>query len=387
MSASEVWRASAFHLSSGDTGAGSAALNVWGRVGAAGFDADVGDVALDATVTSALFGADAQWDGALAGLMVSRSSGDGGYRAAEAMGDDEDAVDATLSGVYPYASVTLGRAVRLWGMGGAGAGALTLERAAGETLETDLSMRMGAAGLSGALLDGSGPSGLALTLAADALWVAMESDAIEGLVATQGESTRARLVLDAERAFAFGEGAVLTPSAELAVRFDGGDAETGAGVEAGAGLAWRAGALSVEGRVRTLLAHEASGYEEWGASAALRLSPSASRRGLSLRVAPTWGNAGSAAERLWGAQDARSLAPHASEAHAAGRLDAELGYGVALSHSRGLLTPYAALALSGDGERTLRGGARWALSEEATLALEGERSTQSALSVRGALRF
>ena len=96
-----------------------------------------------------------------------------------------------------------------------------------------------------------------------------------------------------------GPSATLTPSAELGVRFDGGDAETGAGVEAGAGLAWCAGALSVEGRQRGLLAHEDSGYEEWGASATLRLSPSASGRGLSLSVAPTWGKANDATQRLW----------------------------------------------------------------------------------------
>ena len=342
---------------------------------------------LDGDVTTALFGADAQWEQALAGLMVSQSAGDGDYRLAEARGDDAGEVESALTGVYPYASLALGERIRLWGIAGIGSGDLTLARSSGETLETDLSMRMGAAGVSGALLDGSGPTGLALKLNADALWVGMESDAIEGLVATEGDTTRARLTLDAERAFAFGEGAVLTPSAELGVRFDGGDAETGAGVEAGAGLAWRAGALSVEGRLRGLLAHERSGYEEWGASATLRLSPNASGRGLSLSVAPTWGNASDATQRLWGAQDARAFAPYSAEAHATGRLDAELGYGVSLSHSRGLLTPYAGATLSGDGARTLRGGARWALSEKATLALEGERSTQSALSLRGNLRF
>ena len=386
MSADETLRASAFHLSSGDTSAGGVAFSAWGRISTGGFEANVNDVTLDGDVTTALFGADAQWEQVLAGLMVSQSAGDGDYRLAEAMGDDAGQVESALTGVYPYASLALGERIRVWGIAGIGSGDLTLARSSGETLETDLSMRMGAAGVSGALLHGSGPTGLALN--ADALWVGMESDAIEGLVATQGDTTRARLTLDAERAFAFGEGAVLTPSAQLGVRIDGGDAETGAGVEAGAGLAWRAGPFSIEGRLRGLLAHEDRGYEEWGASATLRLLPSASGRGLSLSVAPTWGNASDATQRLWGAQDARAFAPYSAEAHATRRLDAELGYGVALSHARGLLTPYAGATLSGDGARTLRGGARWALSEQATLALEGQRSTESAaLGVRGNLRF
>ena len=55
------------------------------------------------------------------------------------------------------------------------------------------------------------------------------------------------------------------------------------------------------------VAHEASGYEEWGASGAIRMTPSASGRGLTLSIAPVWGQTGSAAERLWSARDASAL--------------------------------------------------------------------------------
>ena len=69
----------------------------------------------------------------------------------------------------------------------------------------------------------------------------------------------------------------------------GADAETGTGVEVGAGLRYSAGMLSADARVRTLLAHEADGYEEWGAGGSIRLSPSGSGLGPSLAVAPSWG--------------------------------------------------------------------------------------------------
>ena len=65
-------------------------------------------------------------------------------------------------------------------------------------------------------------------------------------------------------------GATLAPSVQVGLRHDGGDAKTGAGVEVGAGLRYSAGPLTAEGRVRVLIAHQQSGYEEWGASGAMR---------------------------------------------------------------------------------------------------------------------
>ena len=108
------------------------------------------------------------------------------------------------------------------------------------------------------------------------------SSVSRNLEAAQADVTRVRFALEGSRSFGLGGGAVLTPSLELTVRHDGGDAETGTGVEAGAGIHYSAGAFSIEGRVHTLIAHEDSGYEDWGASGALRVNPSPSGRDLSL---------------------------------------------------------------------------------------------------------
>ena len=99
---------------------------------------------------------------------------------------------------------------------------------------------------------------------------------------------------------ALGESAALTPGLEVGLRHDGGDAETGTGVELGGRIAYAnaASGLSLEARARTLIANEDSGYEEWGASASVRLDPGASGRGLSLTVAPALGTASSGMERL-----------------------------------------------------------------------------------------
>ena len=82
----------------------------------------------------------------------------------------------------------------------------------------------------------AGASGLAINVKSDAMWVGTKSERTADMVETQSDVTRLRLTLEGERAFAVGEGASFTPSAEMGLRHDGGDAETGTGVGVGAGL-------------------------------------------------------------------------------------------------------------------------------------------------------
>ena len=126
-------------------------------------------------------------------------------------------------------------------------------------------------------------------------------------------------------AFDTGNG-TLTPSAEIGVRHDGGNAETGAGLEVGGGLRYEGWGFSIEASARTLVAHKESGYDEWSASCAIRIDPGASGRGLSLSIAPTWGAAGSGVDRLWGLTHGEELGNCEFEAER--RLEAELGYGI-----------------------------------------------------------
>ena len=193
-------------------------------------------------------------------------------------------------------------------------------------MKTDLSMRMGALGVKGQVLDGTGPSGMRVNLKSDAMWVGTKSARSADMVGTQGDVLRLRLVAQGERDFVLAEQGTLTPSAELGLRHDGGDAETGMGVELGAGLRYMVGSFTIEAQARTLIAHQASGYEEWGASAAVRLAPSASGRGLSVSIAPTWGRTGSASEWLWSARDMGEL-EGGGGFEADGRIEVQLGYG------------------------------------------------------------
>ena len=241
------------------------------------------------------------------------------------------------------------------------------------------------------VLDGSGPSGVGLSVKSDAMWVRTESDRTVGLESAEGDVSRLRLIVEGERVFEAGDGATFTPTGQVGLRLDGGDAETGSGVEVGGGLRYIAGPLTIEGQVRMLVAHEESGYEEWGASGAIRMTPSASGRGLTLSIAPAWGRTGSASERLWSARDAGEL-EGGGGFEADGRIEAQLGYGFALPRDRGLLTPYGALTLGSEGGRTVR-GARWMLDSDLAVTLDATRSesagaeAENEVRVRAALRF
>ena len=134
-------------------------------------------------------------------------------------------------------------------------------------------------------------------------------------------------------------------------------------------------------------------YEEWGANGSIRMTPSASGKGLTLSIAPVWGQTGSAAERLWSARDASALGSE-DEFEARGRIEMDAGYGFGLPGNRGVLTPYAGLTLGDGGARTAaRTGTRWKFGADAVLGLEATRQTSDAgeadneLMLRAALRF
>ena len=122
----------------------------------------------------------------------------------------------------------------------------------------------------------------------------------------------------------------------MGLRRDGGDAETGAGMDVGGGLAFTDAVtgLSLDVRVRTLVVHQAEGFSERGMSLSFGWDPTpSSPLGLTARVAPSWGgSAQGGAEALWGNQMTYGIGSH--QMYGSGdRVDAEVGYGPAGGHS------------------------------------------------------
>ena len=351
----EVLRGSAFQLSSRE-GPGAPAWTAWGRIATGEFEAEVDDTRLDGEVTSGFLGADVGGGRWLAGLALGTSKGEGDFALIE--GGDGGSVESTLTAVYPYAQMDVSETVDIWGLAGFGSGELTLDLHAGderltdERYRTDIDMHLGAIGARGEVLSPAEPGDLTVRLKSDAFWVRTSSDAVRSetgnLGAAEADVTRLRLLAESSWSIDTAGGGTMTPTLEVGVRHDGGDAETGTGLEAGAGLAYSAGALTVEGRVRMLVAHEAPGYEEWGASGSVRLDPGASGRGLSLIVSPSWGTTQSATSRLWSINDGGALASE-REFEAGRDLDAEVGYGLTGPGRVGVITPFAGMRLGDAG--------------------------------------
>ena len=380
MSAQDVLRASSFSLSSGGEN-GSPTWTGWGRVATGGFEAEVDGTQLDGNVTSAFLGADVGAQRWLAGLAVSISEGDGDYRLLHADHDDSGSVESSLTTVYPYAKLGVNDKVDVWGLVGIGSGELTLtqnanvNRPSEAAYKTDISMRMGALGVRGEVISPDESGGLGVAVKSDAFWVSTESEAVRNthgnLEGASGDATRLRLLVETSRTFETG-GGTLTPSAEAGLRYDGGDAETGTGIEIGGGLRYQSPRITIEGQVRTLLTHEESGYEEWGASGAIRIHPSGAGRGLSLTLAPTWGAAHSGTDALW-ADSQRHAFEQRTEFEAETRLETEIGYGLASPRITGVVTPYTGVSMADDGHRTWRLGTRWEVTRETVLGLEATR--------------
>ena len=376
----ELLLGSSFHLAAGGGEAGGAGYAAWGRIAVGGFEAkapaEKGEVRLDGEVTTGILGADAQWERWLAGVALSVSEGEGSF---DQPGVDSGTVESSLTSVNPYVRYQASERLSVWGLVGYGTGDMTLTQAANDNrgeivTRTDISMRLGAAGARGVLLKAGEDGGIDLALRGDAFLVQMDWEKVSNETDTGADASRLRLVLEGGRSFALGEGAVLTPALELGLRHDGGDAETGTGVEVGGRISYTdAGSgLTVEANARTLIAHEDSGYEEWGASGSVRLDPGASGRGLSLSLAPVWGTPSSGVERLWSARDAAGLVRD-DDFEAERRLEGEVGYGFGAFGERGVVTPYAGFGLAEAGDRTWRAGARWSLAPHLAMSFDGAR--------------
>ena len=363
-----------FALTGGSAERGGFA-SLWGRGSIAGFDGREGSLTVDGEVTTGLIGADwasdpgsgsGRW---IAGLALGHSTGTGGWRGANGGGS----IEATLSGLYPYAGMDLTERLSVWAAAGHGSGEVTVTRDGGAGLTANLTMSMGAAGVRSEVLRPEGGDGLLLALKGDARFTRTSSEAVRSeagnLAAADADVWLLRAGIDGSRPVALGEGgATLTPTFELGLRRDGGDAETGMGADMGGGLAFAdpANGLVFESRARALVAHEAEGFREWGAALSFAWDPSPETgRGLSMSLTQSWGaSPAGGMDALLGRETLVGLAPADGEDGSDGfeasrRLEGEIGYGLPVFGGAFTGTPNLGFGLS-EGARDWRVGWRLA---------------------------
>ncbi len=370
---------SRFNLPLGQREAGAAegelpGLRVWGQGSVGGFDGrrEAG-FRMDGEVAGGYVGLDYPVErDALLGVAIAHSRGDVDYEIDDVT---TGAVDLELTSVLPYAHWSPRAGLGVWGLLGAGWGDAELEDEAGK-IETDLKMRMLAAGMR---QDVATWREVAVALKADAFLAELETDAKPGLPKAGGGAERLRLRLEGRMQRATSPVSQLTPSLEIGGRWDGGDADTGMGLEVGGGLAYvhETLGLEVEARGRYLLAHRQSSFDEWGGSLAARLDPGRAGRGPWMTFAPGWGAEGSRMAQMWdgrevfrahgGADEGPELSPD--------RLDLEVGWGAwRRVGGAGLLTPWAGLSTAGSADTSYKLGARMEAGSGMSLDLENRLS-------------
>ena len=87
--------------------------------------------------------------------------------------------------------------------------------------------------------------------------------------------------------------------------------------------------------------------------------------------------------RLWGQPGGGLAVDNTLAASPAGRLDAELGYGLAALRGRGLLTPYVRAALVEGDSQAWHLGARLALAASLTFSVEASRHQRQGVAAHG----
>ena len=343
-----------FALTTGADGIGGGLVSLWGRGAVSSFDGREGDLSLSGEVTGAMLGADWTRERWTMGLMLSHARGEGSYRGA-----DSGKVSSTVTGLYPYGRYAVTDRVTVWGAAGYGAGTLTLTPEDGEALKTDMDLVMAAAGLRGTVVEAPPEGGPELAVKTDAMAVRTSSEAVRGsgdggagnLAAATADVTRLRLGLEGTwRGLEIGTG-TLVPRLEIGVRHDGGDAETGFGLDLGGGLAWSDPGTGLRAEVsgRGLLTHESAGFRERGIAGSFGWDPTpGSDRGPSLTLSQTMGvSARGGADALLGRTTLAGLAANDNgDELERRRLELQLGYGFGAFGDRFTATPEVGFGMS-----------------------------------------
>ena len=348
---------SSFQFSAAD-GDSDDAWTLWGRAATTSFSGDGDTLSHDGSVTTGTVGVDYQWGDVVGGVALSHSTGDGEFEAGSAVAGE---LDSTMTVISPYMRVKVSCCVTFWGVAGVGQGEMTLAAdGGGAAIDTDISMSMGAAGFRGGILPEATEFDLALK--SDVFVARMSADAAPGLSAVDADASRLRVALEGSRANQLEGGGTFTPVFEAGLRYDGGDAESGAGLELGGGLRFSDASrrFMAELNARGMLAHAEDDYQEWGIGASLMVRPNPSGQGMTFNLRSSWGDMANGVDALWNRHN-RELIARADRSLATrvgARYDAELGYGLNAPGGRNVLVPYVSAGFTDYGTRDYRAGLR-----------------------------
>ncbi|MYD94993.1 MAG: hypothetical protein F4Y02_15160 [Chloroflexi bacterium] len=322
----------------------------------------------------------------LAGVAGSYSSGSFDFTDRTGASPVTGTYGTTMASVHPYVAWFSGApGTSVWGSAGLGRGDVEVDDVREGFRTSPASMLTGAGGASYQLLArGSG----GVRLRAEGWAGQVMVDGSEQIEETTLSMQRGKLALELTQAFRASESQEMAFVLEGGMRYDNGDGVDGASAEVGGGLRYTNSnlGLTAESRGRFVISAR-DGYEEWGVGGTLMFDPAARGQGLSIRVAPSYGDHTSGVNQLWerGVYDA--VGGH--DLGMAPNVDGEVAYGIAGFHG----TPYSGFYLGQGGTRAYSSGVRYELGSGVGLRLEGTRresglgGARHSVGVRGRIRL
>ena len=357
-------------------GAGASSMAFWGSGEFRDFSGDSDDLEWDGDLTGFQLGLDARLkNNLLVGVAVSSLSTAMDYEDDRAttvdghLGQGDYELDMTSA--HPYIGWRADE-LDFWATVGYGTGDLEISEQGEMTRSGDVNLLTVGGGGSGMLWQDDITK---MRLKGEVSQTTLEVEDGTDFAEQEVDATSIRVAVEATRSRKLDGGGLLEPSLEVAVRYDGGDGETGGGAEVGGGLRYRnpATGLTADGRIRALIGQGGS-YEEWGISGTVRVASGTDGQGLSFSLSPGYGDSGSGIQELW---RHGLTADETTTDDYAMKLDARVGYGYGftLNQHHGVLTPYSEMTRGTTD--SYRMGLNWAAGTRFDLTLLGERREPS----------
>jgi hypothetical protein len=352
-------------------------ITVWGHADYRSLSGNNTDYPLgyDGNVSGFHAGADMTFGRFLVGISASQFDGDLDYEYSGNTGQVN--LRAPLKGLYqidartlsPYVNWSWNANSGIWTMASFGAGDVELSDPDMASEQSETSLQAFAAGVDLRLI--TAQSGFSLTVKGAAWTGQMELDENSSRISGLAVNVR-RIQMSFEGAYRIGLASkgVFQPFIEAGMRGDGGDGQTGLGLELGGGarLALPSAGLRFTGQGRALVAHKGN-IDEWGFGGMLSYSHG-DHTGPTLELGSYTGHTLGGTQKIW--NDAAWFAEH-TRGRAKTRLQSLLGYGFALT--AGTVMPYTGIELE-RGVNT-RMGAEYRLGDRLSVRLEASNRVVS----------
>lgn len=325
-------------------------------------------------------------DGTLVGVSINWSDADFEYEDGLDARDRKGSYNYEVITFNPYANWTLSDRMNLWGMLGLGRGVIDSTTPDAES-ETDTDHLQAALGFRYNL---TGTQSFRLRIKGDVTLSKVDVEASPEFESREVDTERVRIAIEADNTYDVRGGHILKPRGSAGLRYDGGDGETGVGIELAGALVYRDpdSKIYLEAKGR----YQYGVTEEWGASLMTNVDLQVASTGLTFSVGPVIGVAHSQISSLWEKLPAgdQQVASHFKPEM---RLVTEVSYGLRLPvNKHAILSPYTRMDFGDELSRFETGGRltigkRFDLAMKLSQGYAGAYNSPLEFGLEGSLRF